>query len=102
MAGRSEAAEAAEMTFPGVTAKGDEIKLYAVTCLPPEEKMSKEEKEDPWSARQRAIVRAREAGEAAARAEAFFNRKKDRGYRAIEINLWGSCTEDENIFTQEG
>ncbi|MDY2983859.1 MAG: hypothetical protein SOR75_00830 [Synergistes jonesii] len=47
MAGRSEAAEAAEMIFPGVTAKGEEVKLYAVTCLPPEEKMSKEEKEDP-------------------------------------------------------
>ncbi len=42
MAGRSEAACAAEMIFPGVTAKGEEVKLYAVTCLPPEEKMSDE------------------------------------------------------------
>ncbi|KEJ93333.1 hypothetical protein [Synergistes jonesii] len=80
---------AAEMIFPSVTAKGDELKLYAVTCLPPEEKMSKEEKEDPWSARQRAIVRAREAGEAAAR-RGFFQQEEGQGlsrYRDKSLGL---------------
>ena len=91
----------AEMIFPGVSAKDGDMKLYVVTCSPPEAKFSEKEKENPWSARKSAIILAQDAAAASSRAETFFNRKKDRDYRAIEINLWGGSTEDKAVFTQE-
>lgn len=98
---QSEAKDTAEMIFPDVSDKAGEMKLYVVYCRPSEKKMSGKEKENPWLARKSAIIRAASAGEASACAEAFFNRKSDKDYRAVEINLWGSCTSDENVFIQE-
>ena len=101
MAEQNDAAGVASMIYPGMTIKDEVKKLYDVTCTPPEEKLNKKEQEDPWSARRSVIVRSPDAGEAASKAEAFFYREEKREYKATEINLWGVCTEDENIFKRQ-
>ena len=101
MAGQNEASDTASMLFPGMTAKNETAKLYEVTCTPPEEKLNKDEKQDPWSARRSVIIKSADAGDASSKAEAFLYREEKREYRAIEISLWGSCTEDENVFMRQ-
>ena len=97
MQNENDAASAASMIFPGMTKEDEIAKLYEVTCMPPEEKLNKEEKEDTWSARRSVIVRSADAGDASSKAEAFLYREEKREYRAIEINLWGTCTNDSDV-----
>lgn len=101
MAELTSAADAAQVIFPGVSAKDGISKLYEVTCMPPEEKLDKKEKEDPWSARRSVVVKSTDAGDASSKAEAFFYREEKREYRAIEINLWGTCTKDSDVFKRQ-